>query len=98
LRDRLKQISLNPSSVRLAKPLVMGKGKFSCRVGGWRIIYLVSQAEKIVFVEAINPLQNAYSKLWNKILDGHVSPARLAPYGDPPPQRRAPAIGSALIC
>ncbi|MGD0970197.1 MAG: hypothetical protein ABSA04_02180 [Desulfobaccales bacterium] len=63
MRDRLKQISLNPYSVRLAKPPIMGEGKFSSRVGGWRIIYLVSRTEKIVFVEAIDRRQKAYKKI-----------------------------------
>ena len=63
LRDRLKELSLDPFSVRLSKPLIMGEGKFSSRVGDWRIIYLVSRAEKIVFVEAIHSRQKAYKKI-----------------------------------
>lgn len=63
LRDRLKEISQAPYSVRLAKPLIMGEGKFSSRVGDWRIIYLVSQTDETVLVEAIHSRQEAYKKI-----------------------------------
>jgi len=63
LLDRLNEISQDPYSVRLAKPLIMGKGKFSSRVGDWRIIYVVSQPEEAVFVEAIHSRQRAYKKI-----------------------------------
>jgi mRNA interferase RelE/StbE len=63
LRDRLKEISLDPYSARLGKSLVMGEGKFSSRVGDWRIIYLVSEPEKAVLVEAIHSRQKAYKKI-----------------------------------
>jgi len=41
----------------------MGEGKFSSRVGDWRIIYLISQPEKIILVEAIHFRQEAYKKI-----------------------------------
>jgi mRNA interferase RelE/StbE len=63
LRDRLKEICLDPYSVRLSKPLIMGEGKLSSRVGDWRIIYHISQPEKIVYVEAIHSRQEAYKKI-----------------------------------
>ncbi len=63
LRNRLREISQDPCSARLAKPLIMGEGKFSSRVGDWRIIYLVSQPEEAVYVEAIHSRQKAYKKI-----------------------------------
>jgi mRNA-degrading endonuclease RelE of RelBE toxin-antitoxin system len=41
----------------------MGEGKFSSRVGDWRIIYQINQAEKIIFIESIQSRQKAYKKL-----------------------------------
>jgi mRNA-degrading endonuclease RelE of RelBE toxin-antitoxin system len=41
----------------------MGEGKFSSRVGDWRIIYLISQPEKAVLIEAIHSRQDAYKKI-----------------------------------
>jgi mRNA-degrading endonuclease RelE of RelBE toxin-antitoxin system len=41
----------------------MGEGKYSSRVGDWRIIYLISQPEEAVFVEAIHSRQKAYKKI-----------------------------------
>jgi mRNA-degrading endonuclease RelE of RelBE toxin-antitoxin system len=41
----------------------MGEGKYSSRVGDWRIIYRVSQAEETLFVESIQPRQKAYRKI-----------------------------------
>jgi len=41
----------------------MGEGKFSCRVGDWRIIYTVSQPEETIFIEAIHSRQKAYKKI-----------------------------------
>jgi mRNA-degrading endonuclease RelE of RelBE toxin-antitoxin system len=41
----------------------MGGGKFSSRVGDWRIIFSISLPEKVVLVEAIHSRQEAYKKI-----------------------------------
>jgi mRNA-degrading endonuclease RelE of RelBE toxin-antitoxin system len=41
----------------------MGEGKISSLVGDWRIIYLVSQEDETVLVEAIHSRQEVYKKI-----------------------------------
>ena len=58
--ERLEELALEPYSPRLSKALKMLPGKRSSRVGGWRILYEVSDAESTVMVTAIRPRKNAY--------------------------------------
>jgi mRNA-degrading endonuclease RelE of RelBE toxin-antitoxin system len=44
LQARIDELSQAPLSPRLSKPLEMGAGERSARVGDWRIIYQVDPA------------------------------------------------------
>jgi mRNA interferase RelE/StbE len=60
VRNRLKELSLNPYDDRLSKPVKMAQGRRVARVGDWRIIYRVYESERIVFVMAIDHRSKIY--------------------------------------
>lgn len=59
---RLHELAENPYDPRISKPLVGMDGMRSSRVGAWRILYTVHEAEKVVYVVAIRPRGKAYRK------------------------------------
>jgi mRNA interferase RelE/StbE len=63
IRKRLRELSADPYSNRLSKPLKMMVGECSARVGNWRILYELHDNEKVLKVLAIRPRQEAYRKL-----------------------------------
>jgi mRNA interferase RelE/StbE len=62
LEQRFLELSLAPSDHRLSKPLEMGEGEWTSRVGKWRIIYSVNEAEKTIYVFSIEPREKAYRR------------------------------------
>ena len=62
LEQRFCELSLAPYDPRLSKPLAMGEGELTSRVGKWRILYLVNEAEKIIYVFSIEPREKAYRR------------------------------------
>ncbi len=63
IRKRLRELSADPYSSRLSKPLKMAAGERAARVGNWRILYEVHDNEKIIIVLAVRPRQEAYKQL-----------------------------------
>jgi mRNA interferase RelE/StbE len=62
LEQRFLELSLAPFDPRLSKPLEMGKRELTSRVGKWRILYSVNEAEKTVYVFSIEPREKAYRR------------------------------------
>ena len=62
IRDRLKELSLNPSDQRLTDDVIMKEGKKYSRVGDWRVIFRVEEVDKVIFVTAIQHRSKAYRK------------------------------------
>ena len=62
IRDRLKELSLNPSDPRLTDDVIMKEGKKYSRVGDWRVIFRVEEVDKVIFVTAIQHRSKAYRK------------------------------------
>ncbi len=60
LRDRLKELSLNPFDPRISKDLIMEENKKYAKVGDWRVIFRVEEQEKIIFITAIQHRSKAY--------------------------------------
>jgi mRNA interferase RelE/StbE len=60
LRDRLKELSLEPFSPRISKPVKMEPGRRTSRVGNWRIIYRVIESDHEIRVDAFLPRDKAY--------------------------------------
>jgi mRNA interferase RelE/StbE len=63
LRTRLRELEANPFDPRISKLLTQARGQRSSRVGGWRIIFDVNQAEGTVAVSSIRPRGQAYRRL-----------------------------------
>jgi mRNA interferase RelE/StbE len=63
IRDRLKELALDPFSPRISKSLKMFEGLRSSRVGDWRIIYEVIEDRQVVEVKGIRPRSKVYNKL-----------------------------------
>jgi mRNA-degrading endonuclease RelE of RelBE toxin-antitoxin system len=63
LRDRLKELTLDPFSTRLSKAVIITEGQRTARVGNWRIIYRVDDEQKVTFVIAFRPRGKAYQDL-----------------------------------
>jgi mRNA-degrading endonuclease RelE of RelBE toxin-antitoxin system len=59
---RFIELSLAPGDLRLSKPLEMGEGEWTSRVGNWRIIYAANEAEKTIHVFSIEPRSRAYRR------------------------------------
>lgn len=62
IRDRLKELSLNPYNPRISKDVIMEAGKKYSKVGDWRVIFRVEEQEKIIFITAIQHRSKAYRK------------------------------------
>lgn len=63
VRERLRELSADPYSIRISKPLKMAARDRSARVGNWRVLYEVHDNEKVIKVLAVRPRQEAYKKL-----------------------------------
>jgi mRNA interferase RelE/StbE len=63
LRNRIRQIADDPFDARVSKPLAHPKGYRSSRVGGWRIIFVVTPKEGRIEVLSIEPRGQAYRGL-----------------------------------
>ena len=62
VRERLRELSADPYSNRLSKPLKMAMGERSARVGNWRVLYEVHDNIKVIRILAVRPRQEAYRK------------------------------------
>jgi mRNA interferase RelE/StbE len=60
IEDRFGQLSHNPFDPRISKPIKMKPGHRTSRVGDWRIIYQINEAEIIVEIIFIWPRGKAY--------------------------------------
>ncbi|MBI2939339.1 MAG: type II toxin-antitoxin system RelE/ParE family toxin [Chloroflexi bacterium] len=63
VRTRLRELADDPFDPRLSKPLVGVEGLRSSRIGGWRVLFTVNEAERAVYVVAIRPRGEAYRRL-----------------------------------
>jgi len=62
IRDRLKELSPNPYDPRLTDDVIMKEGKKYTRVGNWRVIFRIDDADKLIFVTAIQHRSKVYRK------------------------------------
>ncbi len=62
IEQRFVELSLAPCDFRLSKPLEMGEGEWTSRVGNWRIIYIVNEAKNTIHVFSIEPRGKAYRR------------------------------------
>jgi len=62
IEQRFIELSLAPCDFHLSKPLEMGEGEWTSRVGNWRIIYMVNELENMIQVFSIEPRGKAYRR------------------------------------
>ena len=63
IRDRIDQLALDPFNPRISDELEMVKGQRYSRVGDWRIIYQVREAEYTVFVVTVQHRSRIYKEM-----------------------------------
>ncbi len=62
IRDKINELAMNPYNQQISGPIKMGTGERKSRVGDWRIIFSVDQANHILNVIAVRPRKRAYPK------------------------------------
>ena len=63
IRNRIKQIAIDPFDHHISKSLTHAEGSRSSRVGGWRIIYLVDAEKALVDILTIATRGQVYRRL-----------------------------------
>jgi mRNA interferase RelE/StbE len=63
LRDRLRELAANPYDPRLSRQLEMDPEKPYSRIGNWRIIFAVNEAEQVLEVAAVQHRSKVYKKI-----------------------------------
>ncbi|HEX6972151.1 MAG TPA: type II toxin-antitoxin system RelE/ParE family toxin [Limnochordia bacterium] len=58
--DRLAEAPMTRAPGRDVRPLAAAEGLWRLRVGDWRVIYVVHEGEKRVYVLAVRPRGGAY--------------------------------------
>ncbi|MBM4274494.1 MAG: hypothetical protein FJ134_08555 [Deltaproteobacteria bacterium] len=61
IETRIETLAQNPFDPRLSKKMETAKDRRYSRVGDWRIIYRVNEAEGILDIVAIRPRSRAYA-------------------------------------
>ena len=62
IEQRFIELSLAPCDFRVSKPLEMGEGERTSRMGNWRIIYVVNEVENTIHVFSLEPRSKAYRR------------------------------------
>lgn len=63
IRARFGELAESPFDRRRSKPLIGIAGLRSSRVGDWRILYRVNEADQAVEIIAVGPRGDAYRRL-----------------------------------
>jgi mRNA interferase RelE/StbE len=63
IQTRIDELADNPLNPRLSKQLEMDPEKRYSRVGDWRIIFAVNEAEQVLEVAAVQHRSKVYKKV-----------------------------------
>ena len=63
IQTRIDELASNPLNPRLSKQLEMDPEKRYSRVGNWRIIFAVNEAEQVLEVAAVQHRSKVYKKI-----------------------------------
>jgi len=63
IRDKIDQLSIDPFNPRISDELEMLKGQRYARVGDWRIIFEVREADRTVFIVTVQHRSRVYKDL-----------------------------------
>ena len=62
IENRFLELSLDPHDPRHSEALEMGEGERKTRVGNWRIIYVIHETDKTIYVFSVQPRGKAYRR------------------------------------
>jgi len=60
VRDRFKQLAMDPYSPQLSQPVKMGEGERKSRVRNWRIFFEVDEGNEKVIILSVRHRKAAY--------------------------------------
>ena len=63
LRDRLRELAVNPLNPRLARQMETDPNRRYSRVGDWRIVFQVLEERKVIEVSTIQHRSRVYKEL-----------------------------------
>lgn len=63
LLKRLDEVAANPLDARLSNKVEMAPGKRYSRVGDWRIVYEINEAQKTIIVITIQHRSRVYKEV-----------------------------------
>ena len=63
LRDRLRELAVDPLNPRLARQMETDPNRRYSRVGDWRIVFGVIEEQKVIEVSAIQHRSRVYKEL-----------------------------------
>ena len=63
LRDRLRELAVNPLDPRLARQMETDQNRRYSRVGDWRIVFQVIGEQKVIEVSTIQHRSRVYKEL-----------------------------------
>jgi mRNA interferase RelE/StbE len=63
IRDQLRKIAANPFDPRISNQLQMTPEKRYSRVGDWRLVYEINEAQKVIDVSAVQYRSRVYKEL-----------------------------------
>ena len=63
LRDRLRELAVNPLNPRLARQMETDPNRRYSRVGDWRIIFQIIGEQKVIEVSTIQHRSRVYKEL-----------------------------------
>ncbi|MEW6657461.1 MAG: type II toxin-antitoxin system RelE/ParE family toxin [Thermodesulfobacteriota bacterium] len=63
IRDRIDQLAIDPFNPRISYELEMIKGQRYSRVGDWRVIYEVREADQTVLIVTVQHRSRVYKEL-----------------------------------
>jgi mRNA interferase RelE/StbE len=63
IQSRFDELAVNPLDPRISSQLETAEGQRYARVGDWRIVYEIREAEKTVFVITVQHRSRVYKEL-----------------------------------
>jgi mRNA interferase RelE/StbE len=63
LRDRLRELAVNPLDPRLSRQMETDPNRRYSRVGDWRIVFQVIEEQKVIEVSTIQHRSRVYKEL-----------------------------------
>ncbi|AEB09515.1 type II toxin-antitoxin system RelE family toxin [Desulfobacca acetoxidans] len=60
IRERIRELAVDPYDRRISGPIKMGEGMRKSRVGDWRLIFKIDDTHQLIIILAVKPRRRAY--------------------------------------